>query len=163
MNIIVAADSKWGIGYQGKLLVSIPKDMKHFKEHTTGNVIVLGRKTIETFPGGKPLPNRTNIVLSGNKNLKIEGATVVNDIPSLLEELKKYDSEKVYIVGGDSIYKQMLPYCDTAIVTKIDHAYCADAFFPNLDEDSEWEIVETSDEEYYFDVTYEFVTYKRKK
>ena len=81
MKIIVAADKKWGIGYRNKLLVSIPKDMKHFKECTTGNVIVLGRKTMETFPGGRPLPNRTNIVLSGNKNLKIEGATVVNPGP----------------------------------------------------------------------------------
>ncbi len=162
MKIIVAADKKWGIGYQNKLLVSIPKDMKHFKECTTGNVIVLGRKTMETFPGGKPLPNRTNIVLSGNKDLKIEGATVVNDIPALLEELKKYDSDSVYIVGGESIYRQMLPYCDTAIVTKIDHAYSADAFFPDLDNDPEWEIADESDEEYYFDVIYTFTTYKRK-
>ena len=162
MKIIVAADKKWGIGYRNKLLVSIPKDMKHFKECTTGNVIVLGRKTMETFPGGRPLPNRTNIVLSGNKNLKIEGATVVNDIQALLEELKKYDSDSVYIVGGESIYRQMLPYCDTAIVTKIDHAYSADAFFTDLDSDPEWEIADESDEEYYFDVIYTFTTYKRK-
>jgi len=162
MNIIVAADKNWGIGNNNKLLVSIPKDMKNFKEHTTGNVIVLGRKTMETFPKGQPLPNRTNIVLSRDKNYKVDGAIVVNSIEELLEELKKYKSESVYIVGGDSIYKQMLPYCDTAYVTRIDHAYAADAYFPNLDETEGWYLDEESEEEVYFDVTYTFTTYKKK-
>ena len=88
---------------------------------------------------------------------------VVHSIEELLEELKQYPSEDVYIIGGDSVYKQMLPYCDVAHVTKIDHAYEADSYFPNLDEDEDWEIVATSEEQTYFDIAYEFVKYQRKK
>lgn len=163
MNIIVAVDENWAIGNKNKLLVHIPNDMKQFREMTTGNVVVLGRKTLETFPNGQPLKNRTNIILSRNENYGAEGALTVHSVEELLEELKKYDSENVYIIGGDSIYKQLLPYCDTAHVTKIDHAYEADSYFPNLDEDSQWEQTAESDEQVYFDLTYHFVKYERKK
>lgn len=161
MNAIVAVDKNWAIGYKGKLLVSIPSDMKRFREITTGKVVVLGRKTMATFPGGLPLKNRTNIVLTKDKDYKAGDATIVHSIEQLLEELKKYNSEDVYIIGGDSVYKQMLPYVDTCLVTKINHPYQSDAFFPNLEKDDEWSLVEESDEQIYFDLEYTFQTWKR--
>lgn len=163
MNIIVAADENWAIGYKDKLLVSIPNDQKHFREETTGKVVVLGRKTLQTFPQGQPLKNRTNIILSRDKNFEVKDATVVHSVEELLEELKKFDTEDVYIIGGESIYRQMLPYCDVAHVTKIDHKYEADTYFPNLDNDPEWEITADSDEQTYFDIAYTFLKYQRKK
>lgn len=163
MNCIVAVDENWAIGYKNELLVRIPADQKFFRQETTGKVVVLGRKTLETFPQGRPLPNRTNIIVSTKKDYQVKDAIVVHSIDELIEELKKYDTEDVYIIGGDSIYKQMLPYCDTAHVTKIDHAYAADTYFPNLDEMEDWEITADSDEQVYFDLTYHFLKYERKK
>ena len=163
MNCIVAVDENWAIGYKNELLVRIPADQKFFRQETTGKVVVLGRKTLETFPQGKPLPNRTNIILSTKKDYQVKDAIVVHSIEELLEELKKYNTEDVYIIGGDSIYKQMLPYCDTAHVTKIDRVYDADSYFPNLDEMEDWEITADSDEQVYFDLTYHFIKYERKK
>ena len=163
MNIIVAADSNWGIGKNNQLLVSIPADMKMFRQETTGKVVVMGRKTLESFPNGLPLKNRTNIVLTGNKNYKVNGAIIVHTVEELLEEIKKYPSDEVYCIGGDSVYKQLLPYCDTAHVTKIDFAYEADSHFPNLDEMPEWKITAESEEQTYFDLEYTFVKYEREK
>ncbi len=163
MNCIVAVDENWAIGYKNELLVRIPADQKFFRQETTGKVVVLGRKTLETFPQGRPLPNRINIIVSTKQDYQVKDAIVVHSIEELLEELKKYDTKDVYIIGGDSIYKQMLPYCDTAHVTKIDRAYEADTYFPNLDEMGEWEITADSDEQVYFDLTYHFLKYERKK
>lgn len=161
MNLIVCADRNWAIGNNNKLLVSIPKDMKSFREMTTGKVIILGRKTLATFPGGRPLDSRTNIILSTDKKYKVDGAVVVNSIDELLKEISKYNSDDIYVCGGESVYKQLIPYCDVAHVTRIDHAYDADTYFPNLDDSDEWEIEVESDEEVYFDVTYTFVKYRR--
>ena len=161
MNAIVAVDSNWAIGNKGQLLISIPADMKMFRQETTGKVIVLGRKTIETFPNARPLPNRTNIILSTQKDYEVKDAPVVHSVEELLEELKKYNTEDVYIIGGDSIYKQMIDYCDTVHVTKIDREYEADAYFPNLDQMPEWSITAESDEQVYFDTTYSFVKYEK--
>ncbi len=161
MNAIVAADSNWAIGNKGQLLIRIPADQKMFREETTGGVVVLGRKTMDTFPGRKPLPNRTNIILSTNEDYKVDDAIVVHSIEQLIEELKSYPTENIYIIGGDSIYKQMLPYCDTVHVTKIDREYEADAYFPNLDKDPDWKITAESDEQVYFDTTYTFLKYER--
>ncbi len=163
MNIIVAADSNWAIGNKNELLIRIPNDMKHFREETTGKVVVLGRKTLETFPQGMPLKNRTNIILSRDKNYQVKDALVVHSVEELLEELKKYASEDVYIIGGESVYRQMLPYCNVAHVTKIDHAYQADTYFPNLDREEEWEITADSEEQTYFDIAYQFIKYERKR
>ncbi len=163
MNLIVAVDENWAIGNKNELLIRIPNDHKHFREETTGKVVVLGRKTLETFPQGLPLKNRTNIILSKNLSYKVKDAIVVHSVEELMEELKKYADEDIYIIGGDSVYKQMLPYCNVAHVTKIDHAYEADAYFPNLDEDEEWEITAESDEQTYFDIAYYFLRYERKK
>lgn len=161
MNLIVAVDENWAIGLKNNLLVRIPSDQKFFRQETTGKVVVLGRKTLETFPGGLPLKNRTNIILSKDENYKVKDAIVVHSIPELLEELKQYDSKDVYIIGGESIYRQMLPYCDTAHVTKIYHTYEADTYFPNLDELPEWEITANSEEQTYFDLEFEFIKYER--
>lgn len=162
MNLIVAVDNNWAIGNKNQLLVRIPNDHKHFREETTGKVVVLGRKTLETFPQGLPLKNRTNIILSKDRNYQVKDAIVVHSIEELLEELKKYADEDIYIIGGDSVYKQMLPYCNVAHVTKIDHEYEADAYFPNLDKDEAWEIVADSEEQTYFDIAYQFLKYVRK-
>lgn len=162
MNFIVAVDNHWAIGNKDKLLVSIPNDMKHFREETTGKVIVLGRKTLETFPQGLPLKNRINIVLSKNPKYSIKDAVVVHSIEELLDELKKYNDDDIYVVGGESVYRQMLPYCNVVHVTKIDHEYEADRYFPNLDKDDEWEITADSEEQTYFDIAYEFLKYERK-
>ena len=116
MNIIVAVDKNWAIGKDNKLLVSIPADMKMFRQETTGKVVVMGRKTLESFPNGLPLKNRTNIVLTGNKDYNVKDAIIVHTVEELLEEIKKYPSEEVYCIGGDSVYKQLLPYCDTCLL-----------------------------------------------
>ena len=162
MNLIVAVDENWAIGYKNELLIRIPADMKMFRQETTGKVVVLGRKTLETFPNAQPLKNRTNIILSTNKDYKVKDATVVHSIEELLEELKNYADEDIYIIGGETIYRQMLPYCNVAHITKIDRSYEADAYFPNLDADPAWEVTAESDEQSYFDTTYAFVKYERK-
>ena len=161
MNLIVAVDNNWAIGCKNSLLVSIPADHKMFRQETTGKVVVLGRKTLETFPQGMPLKNRTNIILSTNPDDQVKDAIIVHSKEELLEELKKYNSEDVYIIGGESVYRMMLPYCDVAHVTKIDHEYEADAYFPNLDEMKEWKVTADSEEQTYFDIAYQFVKYER--
>ena len=163
MKIVVAVDNNWAIGNKNQLLVSIPNDHKNFRRLTIGKVVVLGRKTLETFPQGQPLGGRTNIILSRDENYKAGDAIIVHSVNELIDKVKDYNSDDVYIIGGDSIYKQFLPYCDEAIVTKVDHEYEADAYFPNLDEESEWKIVDESDDETYFDLDYKFVTYKKVK
>ena len=162
MNMIVAVDENWAIGSKGDLLVRIPADHKMFRRETLGKVVVLGRKTMDTFPGGMPLSGRTNIVLTRNPDYQVKGAVVVHSVEELLDELKKYADEDIYVIGGESVYRQLLPYCDTVHVTKIDRAYDADAYFPNLDADGDWEIAADSDEMSYFDTTYHFLKYVRK-
>ncbi len=163
MNIIVAVDNNWAIGNKNELLVRIPNDHKHFREETTGKVVVLGRRTLSTFPQGMPLKNRVNIILSANPKFQVKDAAVVHSVEELAAELKKYADEDIYIIGGESVYRQMLPYCNVAHVTKIDRSYEADAYFPNLDEDPEWEITADSEEQTYFDIAYQFLRYERKR
>ena len=163
MILIVNVDKIWAFGYKGKLVVSIPVDMKFFRSETTGKVVVLGRKTLATFPGGLPLKNRTNIILTRNKDFTVKDAVVCHSVEETLEELKKYSSEDIYIIGGDTIYRQFLPFCDVAHVTRTEHAYDADAWFPNLDEDPEWELTGQSEEKTYFDLEFTFCRYERKK
>lgn len=161
MNVIAAIDKNWAIGLGNRLLVSIPQDMKFFRETTKGKVVAMGRKTLESFPNGLPLKGRVNVVLTSDRNYKAEGAVLVHSIDEMVEELKKYDSEDVYVIGGESIYRQMLPYCDTAYLTKIDYAYEADTYFPNLDQEPDWKMTKISDEQTYFDLAYEFTVYER--
>lgn len=161
MKIIVAADRNWGIGLRNALLVHIPNDMKFFRNETMGKVIIMGRKTLESFPQGQPLAGRTNIVITRDIDYKVKGAVVVHSIEEAMEESKKYGQD-VYCIGGESIYRQFLPYCDEALVTKIDHSYEADSYFPNLDELPEWEMTQESEEQTYFDLTYAFTKYRRR-
>ncbi|MFG6355340.1 MAG: dihydrofolate reductase [Acetatifactor sp.] len=163
MNIIVAVDKNWAIGNRGDLLIRIPNDHKHFREETTGKVVVLGRRTLETFPQGMPLKNRTNIILTHDTEYQVKDAVIAHSVEELLEQLKAYNEEDVYVIGGDSVYRQLLPYCDVAHVTKIDHAYEADAYFPDLDRDPQWEITADSEEQTYFDIAYQFIKYERRK
>jgi dihydrofolate reductase len=163
LRAILCADKNWGIGKNNKLLVSIPADMRFFRDTTTGHVVVMGRKTLESFPGGKPLKNRTNLVLSGNPNYKVQGAETVHSAEELLETLKEYDTDDVYVIGGAAVYRLLLPYCDTVYVTRVEMEYSADTWFPNLDEMPDWEKTEESEEQTYFDVEYTFCTYRRKQ
>ena len=163
MNLIAAVDQNWAIGNKNELLVRIPADQKFFRETTTVKVVVMGRKTLESFTNGLPLKNRTNIVLTHDHTYKVPGAVVVHDMDELHEELKKYDSEDIYVIGGETIYRQLLDECDVAHITKIDYAYDADAYFPNLDERPEWKITADSEEQTYFDLEYYFYRYERVK
>ena len=162
MKAILAADKNWGIGYNNRLLVSIPSDMKFFRQTTTGKVVVMGRKTLESFPNGLPLKNRTNIVLTANPDYDVKDAVIVHSKDELLEELKKYNEDDIYVIGGESVYRMMLPYCDTVLVTKIDRAFQADTHFPNLDEMEEWTLTEESEEQTCFDLEFRFTKYERK-
>lgn len=163
MKAILSADRNWGIGNGNKLLVSIPSDMKFFRQTTTGKVVVMGRKTLESFPNGQPLKNRTNIVLTSKPDYKVKDAVIVHSEEELLKTLEQYDSEEIYIIGGESIYRMMLPYCDTVFVTKIDRAFQADTFFPNLDEMEEWQMTEEGEEQTCFDLEFRFTKYERRQ
>lgn len=161
MNIIAAVGENWEIGLRGELLVSIPQDQKMFRKETEGKVVVYGRKTLETFPQKQPLVSRKNIILSRDGNLTVRNAQVVHSVEECLEELKKYPDDLIYIIGGQSIYEQFLPYCNVAHITKIQKKYVADAYFPNLEESEEWEMTAESDEQTYFDLEYYFQKYER--
>lgn len=163
MNLIVAVDNNWAIGYQNKLLVSIPADMRFFRDQTTNMVVIMGKNTLESFPSGVPLKERINIVITHDEEYKVKDVLVVHSIEELLDAIKNYTSEDVYVIGGDSIYRQLLPYCDVAYVTKIDYSYLADRYFPNLDVMEEWLLAEESDEQTYYDLPYTFCRYERKK
>jgi len=157
---IVAVDENWAIGYRNDLLARIPEDQKFFRETTTGGVIVMGRNTLESFPGGKPLKGRTNIVLSRNMSYVKEGATVVHNGVELKEELKKYTAQEVFIIGGEHVYRAFLDDCESALVTKIDSTYVADVYFPNLDVDKTWELESESPVHTFGDLRYRFCQYR---
>ena len=164
MNIIVAVDKKWGIGNKGKLLVSIPRDKKLFREETTGKVIIMGHNTLLSLPGSQPLAGRDNIVLSRDSSLSIKGATVLNSVDACIDYLNKNNikDSDVFVIGGESVYNDFLPYCDIAHITYIDYEYEADRHFLNLDISNEWSLVLETEEETYFDIPYTFRLYKRK-
>lgn len=144
MKAIVAVDRKWGIGKKNGLLFSLPADMNYFKEKTTGKVVVMGSNTLKSFPNGKPLKNRTNIVLYPNGE-KRDDCVVVGSLSELSEELKKYEKDDVFIIGGAMFYKTMLPYCDEVFVTKVDADGEAEVFFENLDQRKEWKLLSESE------------------
>lgn len=163
MNLIASADQYWGIGKNGKLLINIPEDMKRFRKMTTGHAVILGRKTLETFPQGKPLRDRLNVILTRNPEFQAEGATVVHSVEEAKKAVSSYDDEDVYIIGGESIYQLFLPDCKMAYITRLDYSYEADAHLPALDHDPAWKLIEESEEQTYFDVIYHFDTYQRVK
>lgn len=160
MIAIVAVDKNWGIGKDGDQLIYIPEDLKRFKNFTTGNTIVLGRKTVATFPGGKPLKNRRNLILSRNPDYAPEGGEVFPSLEKLMEQVT--DPENTYVVGGASVYHTMIGQCDKAYVTKIDAEYPADCWFPNLDEASDWEVESEGEWLEHEGVKFRYVHYRRK-
>ena len=158
MELIVAVYDDWGIGCCGTQPIALSADRKFFRETTRGAMVIVGRRTIEDFPGKKPLPGRVNVALT-RSGADIPGFTVCATIEEAAELAKT--AQKAMVIGGGSIYRQMLPYCDRAIITKVHVTPESDTYFPNLDEDSEWEVTAESDEQVYFDTTYAFVKYER--
>lgn len=163
MNAIVAVCQDWGIGHEGSLLVRNREDMESFVRHTTGGTVIMGRSTLESFPGGRPLRNRRNIVLTRNPDFEREGVEPVHSVAEAIAAVEGEDPDKVWVIGGASVYRQMLPHCERVLVTKNGCLRPADVFFPNLDEDPEWVIEDLSDEGETDDGTpFIFVTYRRK-
>ena len=160
MRAILSADEHWGIGRENRLLVRIPQDMKYFRNETVGKAVIMGRKTLESFPGGKPLKERVNIVLSKDRDYR-PGGVVAHSVEEALEAVRDYVPEDVYCIGGGSVYRLFLPYCDTVFVTRIQYTYEADTYFPDLDALPEWRLAGSSEEQTYFDLAYEFCRYER--
>lgn len=140
IRAILHADKNWGIGKNNSLMFSIPSDMKFFRETTSGKTVVMGGNTLRSFPGGKPLKNRVNIVLS--KRQVRDDCIIVRDFDSLMKELEKRRGEDIYVIGGAMIYQALLPYCAEVLVTKVEADGEADAFFPDLDRDSGFRCVD---------------------
>ena len=159
MNCIVNVAENWGIGLKDQLLVSISADLKRFRQLTTGKVVILGRKTLSTFPGGRPLKNRTNLVLSTNPSFAVEGATVAHSLEELLALCRQYPTEDLCVIGGESIYRLLLPYCHTAQITKTLLSPPADRFFPNLDTLPGWSAEQSSPLQEENGVQFQYVDY----
>lgn len=160
MKLIAAVSENWGIGKDNDLLFSIPKDMKFFRETTMGKTVILGRKNLESFPGAKPLPKRPNIILTRDKNFAVDGATVVNSIDELLA--MEFEKDDAFVIGGEEIYRQLLPYCDKCFITKVKETADADKFMVNLDEDADWKLTSESEEIEDNGHIITFCTYERK-
>lgn len=158
MDLIVAVDKNWAIGNNGDQLIYLKEDLKRFKELTLGRPVILGRKTLATFPGGKPLKGRDNLILSTNPSFTVEGGQVFRS----LDELLAAAPENSAVIGGASVYTTLLPYCSTAHITKIHAEFPADTWFPDLDADPAWVIAEESAPLEQDGVTYHYVTYVRK-
>lgn len=161
MKAVVAVDSNWGIGYKGRLLQLIPEDMRFFKQLTWGKTVVMGRATFESLPGQEPLKGRSNIVLSRNGSFKNDGVKVCRSTEELLKELEKFNTDEVFVIGGESVYAELLPFCSEAYVTRIEKAYTADKFFPDLDKNPEWKLLSVSDGNIYNDTRFRFCEYTR--
>ena len=159
MKAILHADREWGIGKANGLMFSIPADMKFFKETTIGNVVVMGSNTLRSFPGGRPLKGRTNIVLWPDGDER-DDCVVVRSLDELFAEIKKYDGDKVFVIGGAMMYKTLLPYCDEVLVTKVDAVGGADAFFEDLDKNPDFLLVSKSQPTVTNGYTITFDTYK---
>ncbi len=157
MNLIAAVDQNWAIGKDGDQLCYIPADLKRFQALTTGHAVILGRKTLSTFPGGRPLKNRRNLILSRNAAFAPEGAEVFSG----MEDLLKAAPPDAFVIGGESVYKALLPYCDKAYITKIHKAWPADSFFPNLDADPAWQVTEEGEWQDHEGLAFRYVTYER--
>ncbi|MGD9567234.1 MAG: dihydrofolate reductase [Sedimentibacter sp.] len=160
MKIIVAVAKNWAIGYKGGLLFDLPDDMSFFRNTTKNKVVVMGRNTLLSFPGGKPLKNRTNIVLTTDRDFKAEGCIIVHSFNELFEELKKYNNEDIFVIGGGKIYNDLYPYCSEAFITKVDVIVNADTFLHNFDEDHDWYLSYASEIHENNGLKFTFNTYK---
>lgn len=163
MDLIVAADRKWGIGKNGGLLAHIPTDMKYFRDHTMGKTVVMGRKTLESMPGGKGLPGRTNYVLTSRRGFSAERCITVCSIDELREELAEYDPDDVFLIGGATLYNRLYKECNRLYVTKIDADLDADTFIVNFDDDPDFEIESESAPVTENGLTYRFTVYKKRE
>ena len=159
MELIVAVYDDWGIGCEGTQPIALTADRKFFRETTKGAMVIAGRKTIGDFPGQKPLPGRVNVALTRTVK-EIPGFTVCSS-PEAAMELAK-SAERCFVIGGGSVYKQMLPYCDAAYITKVHANPGSDTFFPNLDADENWYLAETLQSGEENGISYEMLLYKRK-
>lgn len=162
MQAIAAVDLQWGIGYQGNLLQRIPADMKFFKEKTIGKVVIMGRETFESLPGKQPLKDRINIVLSRDKSFHHENLIICRSLEELFSQLPKYPWQDLFVIGGESIYRELIPYCTKAYITKINHTYQADKYFINLDQQDSWEIEDMGEPQGYENISYRLLTYSNK-
>jgi dihydrofolate reductase len=159
MKAIAAVDLNWGIGYRGNLLERIPEDMKFFKQMTLGKVVIMGRKTFESLPGKEPLKDRVNIVLSKNKGFNNQKVTICRTLDELFCELEKYNSDEVFLIGGESVYAQLLSFCTDAYVTRIENKYPADKHFIDLDKSKAWKLESTGNLQNYGNIKYKFSHY----
>lgn len=162
MIAVFCADRNWGIGRKGSPLVQMKSDTKRFQDITYGKVVILGRRTLETLPGGQPYKGRKNLVLTRDPFYKARGAELIYSLEDLAEAIRGYDRDEVFVAGGGEVFEQLLPYCDTALVTRVDMAYQADTYVTNLDEDPEWQQVACSEEQTCFDIEFYFTEYHRK-
>lgn len=157
MNCIAIVDKKWGIGKNNRLLFNIPEDMEFFKQKTVGNIVVMGKNTLLSFPGENPLPNRTNIILS--TTLERNDCIVCRNLFALWKQLCKFNLQDVFIIGGEQVYRQLLPYCSKAYITKVNADGYASDFFPNLDKDRNWELILSGENQMFGDVEFCFCEY----
>ena len=141
MNLIASADRNWAIGKNNELLVRVPEDMKFFRRMTTGKVVVMGRKTLDSMPGGKPLPQRRNIVLTRQKDFAREGVETAASVEEVLSLVAGEDPEKVWVIGGGEIYRQMLPHCRLCYLTRVYARPESDVYFPDLDTLPQWQVL----------------------
>lgn len=160
ITAIAAVSKNWGIGKDNDLLFNIPEDKKFFRRNTLNNTVIMGRKTLQSLPNGKPFKNRRNIILSRDSDFVCEGAEVCGSALEALKLVRK--DEKVFIAGGGEVYREMLPYCDRVIITKVDASPEADAFFPNLDEDPEWVLINELDEIEFEGLKFRYCIYLKK-
>ena len=163
MIAIVNVTPDWGIGKDGRLLVAVKDDLRRFRLLTEGKTVIYGRKTLATFPGGRPLKNRRNLILSGRRGFEVEGAEVCRDLQQVLEKTKDTPAEEVFLIGGASVYRQLLPYCDRALVTKTFADMPADSFFPDLDALPDWEQTAASELMEENGVAYQYIDYVNHK
>lgn len=163
MNFIVAVDKNWGIGENGELLFRLRGDMRYFKMLTEGKVVIMGINTLRSLPGSKPLKNRKNIVLSSRYYVKDESVTCIKSLSELSKELKKYDPEDVFVIGGAKVYDLLLPYCEYGFVTKINSSKPADRFLKNLDTLENWKNISAGESIEENGINYSFNIYKNEK
>ena len=162
LSMIVTADKNWGISKEHKPLISIPDDIKFVRDTTYGKVVIMGRHTFESFFGGKPLPNRTTIIVARDTVYKAQGTIVAHSAEEAFEIANTYNCN-IYVLGGKKLYAELMDKCDEIYVTAVDYVYSADAWFPNLDKKPEWIMVDVSEEQTHFDVSYYFKKYLRRK
>ncbi len=159
MRAIVNVNPRWGIGKENQLLVRIRADMRRFRALTTGNTIVIGRKTLATFPNGQPLPNRDNIILTHDRTFSADHAIVCHDLGALRDTIADRDPDLVFVCGGDQVYRLLLPYCNQALITLTYTDATADRFFPKLSLLPNWVLTEVGDKQYEGETAFRFLTY----